>query len=468
MIHRQAFAALREHYAAGTLSPVAVAESALAHARAVDAELNAFALIDEGRALSAAAAAQARWRAGQQLSPIDGMPMTVKEFAAVAGWPTRRGSLTTSSAPAAASTVFVQRLEAAGAVLLGKTRAPEFNWKGVTDSPGFGITRNPWNPALTPGGSSGGCAAAVAAGVVRVSIGSDAGGSVRIPAAFCGVAGLKPSFGRIPVAPLPAAFFNIVHSGPIAAGIADLIDVYQVVAGPSAQDWTSTGLDTSFALPAVQGLRIGVLDAQRWQDSDAFVQAGLRQVAALLEGAGSALRSVDYDIRAASAPAELLYRFGCAAVVDALPEAERAKLDPGLVDFVQPARHAGLPGLLAALAQRDAAANRLNALFEDIDVLMLPTLPLLAFEAGRDVPRRHSAHGDWMGWNPYTAAFNGAQVPAISYPVWPPGSPLPVGVQFVAPKCREDRLLALAQWLEARLPIRTVGEAALTTEKAGP
>ncbi len=455
MIHRQAFSALREHYAAGTLSPVAVAESALAHAHAVDAELNVFALIDADRALSAAAASQARWRAGRPSSPIDGMPMTVKEFAAVAGWPTRRGSLTTSSVAATASTVFVQRLEAAGAVLLGKTRAPEFNWKGVTDSPGFGITRNPWNPALTPGGSSGGCAAAVASGVVRVSIGSDAGGSVRIPAAFCGVLGLKPSFGRIPVAPLPPAFFNLVHSGPIAAGAAELNDVYRVVAGPSTQDWTSIGLDASFAPPAVPSLRIGVLDARRWQDSEAVVQAGLRQTAALLAREGVELCEVDYDIHAASAPADLLYRFGCAAIVDALSENQRASLDPGLLDFAQPAQRASHADLLAALAQRDAAANRLNDLFEHVDLLMLPTLPITAFEAGREVPQAWPGR-DWMSWNPYTPAFNGAQVPALSYPVWPPGSALPVGVQFVAPKCREDRLLALAQWLEALLPIRSV------------
>ena len=180
-----------------------VARSALEHAERADPIINAFALLDCAGTLAGARESEERWRQGAALGPLDGMPVAIRNSPPCAAAP-RRGSALTSAEPAAAHTVFVQRLADAGAVLLGKTRAPEFNWKGITDSPAFGITRNPWNPSLTPGGSSGGCAAAVAAGVVRLSMGSDAGGSIRIPAAFTGTIGLKPTHGRIPCRPCPA------------------------------------------------------------------------------------------------------------------------------------------------------------------------------------------------------------------------------------------------------------------------
>src|SRR5690554_3363510 len=262
MPHRSAYSTLREAYARKAVTPVDVTRSALAHAQVVNKQTNAFALLDEPRALEAAQASASRWDAGEPLSLIDGMPITIKEFASVMGWPTRRGSVLTDPAPAVQNSVFVSRLEAAGAVLLGKTRAPEFNWKGVTDSPGFGITRNPLDPTLTPGGSSGGCAAAVAAGVVRVSIGSDAAGSVRIPAAFTGVLGLKLTRGRIPLVPFPTQFSGLAHLGPLAASADDLADVLDVIAGAAAGDWTSSlGNARPLALRGCEPekLRVGVV-----------------------------------------------------------------------------------------------------------------------------------------------------------------------------------------------------------------
>jgi aspartyl-tRNA(Asn)/glutamyl-tRNA(Gln) amidotransferase subunit A len=457
MSHRRSFQVLRERYASGGLSPVQVVESALDHAALVDARLNVFALLDHRRALLTAARSEARWNAGQPLSAIDGMPITVKEYAAVQGWPTRRGSLVSSDQLLTESTVFVQRLEDAGAVIIGKTRAPEFNWKGVTDSPGFGITRNPWNTALTPGGSSGGCSAAVASGVTRVSMGSDAAGSVRIPAAFCGVVGLKPTFGRIPAVPSPSAYLNVVHSGPIAACVGDLADVLKVVAGPSHRDWTSMGLAEATHTATVERMRIGLLKPARWSGSDVLVRAGMQEMLELLTANGLDVQEVDYDVAEASEAAALLYRLGCAAAVRAVAPGDRAKLDLGLVRFVHAAEQVRLQDLQAALKQRDDASNQLNELFEQVDVLMLPTTPIAAFAAGRDVPDGWVG-ADWMSWNPYTPAFNLSGVPAMSYPVWPAGSPLPIGVQFVAPRCREDVLIGLGEWLERRLPIRTLGD----------
>lgn len=456
MIHQQAFSDLRRHYRQGRLSPVDVARSALQHAERVASLTNAFALLDADRALAAARCSEQRWRSGQAIGDLDGMPMTIKEFAAVKGWPTRRGSLTTSADPAPESTVFVARLEEAGAVLLGKTRAPEFNWKGVTDSPGYGITRNPWNLDLTPGGSSGGCAAAVASGVVRVSFGSDAGGSVRIPAAFSGILGLKPTFGLIPVVPFPSHFSNTAHVGPLGVSSADLIEALQVAGGSSASDWTSVseGMEARHACEfPIEDLRIGLLSAARWNESDPTVRAGVDLVADVLRAEGIQLREVDFDLGGASAVGQKLYEIACAQIVWAIPAASRHLLDPALVACAEAVGEPNLQDYFGLMQQRDAYGTALAALFDTVDVVLMPTVPITAFGAGRDVPA-HWPDRNWFSWNPYTPAFNALHVPALSYPVWPAGADMPVGIQFVARKLHDRRLLRLSDWLEKRIPIR--------------
>ena len=457
MLHQKSFNELRSLYGSGAVSPVEVAISAIEHAESVNSRINALALLDRPRALIAAERSHRRWRAGTPLGYLDGMPLTIKEFAAVEGWPTRRGSAVTTGEPVPTSTVFAERLLGAGITPLGKTRAPEFNWKGVTDSPAFGVTRNPWNTNLTPGGSSGGCSAAVSAGIVRVSLGSDAGGSIRIPAAFTGLLGLKPSFGRIPASPIPSAFSQVVNTGPIAAGIHDLAEVMQVISGPSGRDWTSfTGstLDwvAALSLP-ITALRIGVLASARWAEADPEVKAGMDLVVKLFEGGGLQVVEVDFDVAAASEVGAIFYRIGCAAAIRSVPLAQRHLLDKDLIEYADGLDAVPLTDYLAACGRRDEYANRLAMLFESVDVLALPTVPILPFEANRMVPAGWHSN-DWMSWNPYTPAFNIAQVPALSYPVWPDSSALPVGIQLVAPRHCDDRLVAIGAWLEPFIPVR--------------
>jgi len=456
VIHQQSFAALRRHYRGGEVSPVDVARSALAHAERVGALTNAFALLDHERALAAARLSEQRWRAGSPAGDLDGMPLTVKEFAAVRGWPSRRGSRTTSAEPAPASTVFVNRLEAAGAVLLGKTRAPEFNWKGVTDSPGYGITRNPWNLDLTPGGSSGGCAAAVAAGVVRVSFGSDAGGSVRIPAAFSGILGFKPTFGRIPLSPFPSPFSSTAHVGPLGLGSADMLEALQVAGGASAKDWTSTDESADARAASeqpIETLRIGVLRSAHWDDATPVVHAAMAEVMTALRTRGFDVREVDFDVRAASRVGRDFYHLACAQIVRGIDAPARQLLDPGLMACAAAAEEFDLQDYFRFMQQRDVWGATLADLFDRVDVLVLPTLPVTAFGAGRNVPEGwHDP--DWFSWNPYTPAFNALHAPALSYPVWPGGATLPVGIQLVARKHRDRLLLRLGTWLEASFPIR--------------
>ncbi|MCJ0766184.1 amidase family protein [Variovorax terrae] len=453
MTHRQTYAQLREAFRTGDLSPVAVAESTLAHARQVDGDLNIFALLDQERAIHAARESEARWRCGKPLSDIDGMPVSIKEFAAVRGWPSRRGSMVTSEEPLGESAVFVQRIEDAGGVLIGKTRAPEFNWKGVTDSPGYGVTRNPWDRSLTPGGSSGGCAAAVTAGVVRVSMGSDAGGSVRIPAAFTGTLALKPTFGRIPLTPFPSAFHHLPHVGPIAASVSDLSSMMRVVSGPSVYDWTSMGLSDRQTDQPATGLRIGLLAAKHWSESAPAVVEGMQEAVALLREAGFRIEEIDFDVRGASAVGAFLYKQGCLSGLRALSEADLRRIDQGMIEFAHSVANASTSQILEMLQRREIHAGELSRCFDDIDVLMLPTMPVLAFEAGRNTPAGWPDE-DWMSWNPFTPAFNATKNPALSFPFLPRGGSLPIGIQWVAPFAREDQLLRLAAWFEDRQPIR--------------
>jgi aspartyl-tRNA(Asn)/glutamyl-tRNA(Gln) amidotransferase subunit A len=202
-LHSLNAAQLSAGFAGSAFSPVEVAQALLARIAALDGGINAFCLIDRAATLNQAQASEARWRQGAPLSPLDGVPVAIKDLLLTRGWPTLRGSRTIDpdqdwqdDAPA------VARLRERGAVLLGKTTTPEYGWKGVTDSPLTGVTRNPWNLQKTPGGSSGGSAAALAARLAPLAIGTDGGGSIRIPASFSGVFGLKPSYGRVPAYPL--------------------------------------------------------------------------------------------------------------------------------------------------------------------------------------------------------------------------------------------------------------------------
>src|SRR5687768_14489133 len=220
-----------------TLSPVDVTAAVLKRIEALNPALNAFNLVAAEEAVQHAKAAEARWMRGQPKGLLDGVPVSIKDIILTRGWPTLRGSRAVDAkgpwnddAPATA------RLREHGAVLVGKTTTPEFGWKGVCDSPLTGITRNPWNTAKTPGGSSGGAAAAVAAGMAPLAVGTDGGGSIRIPCSFTGLFGIKPSFGRVPAWPL-SPFGTVAHVGPMTRSVADAALLLNVLSQPDARDW---------------------------------------------------------------------------------------------------------------------------------------------------------------------------------------------------------------------------------------
>ncbi len=246
-------------FRARDLSPVEVTRSVLARIDALNAQINAFCIVDADGALAAARAAEARWGRGDPLGPLDGVPVSVKDLLLTRGWPTLRGSRTIDPAgPWPDDAPAVARLRESGTIILGKTTTPEYGWKGVTDSPLTGVTRNPWNLARTPGGSSGGAAAQLAAGLGPLAIGTDGGGSIRIPSAFSGVTGIKPSFGRVPAWPL-SPFGTVAHVGPMARTSADCALLLNVLARPDSRDWHAlpyAGTDWTVALHAgMRGMR---------------------------------------------------------------------------------------------------------------------------------------------------------------------------------------------------------------------
>ena len=247
-------------YRSKQVSPVEATQAALQRIDALNPSLNAYCLVDHERALQSARESEARWQQGAPVGALDGVPTSIKDLILTRGWPTLRGSKTIDpSQPWDVDAPATARLREAGAVLLGKTCTPEFGCKGETNSPLTGISRNPWNLAHTPGGSSGGSAAAVAAGMGALSVGTDGAGSVRIPAAFCGNFGMKPSFGRVPAYPL-SPFGSVAHLGPHTMSVTDGALMLNVLKRPDARDWTSLPPDNTDYLvglnDGVRGLRI--------------------------------------------------------------------------------------------------------------------------------------------------------------------------------------------------------------------
>ena len=286
-------------FARRQLTPVDVLQAVTERVARLNPGLNAFAVMNPG-ALQAAGESTSRWRSGRPIGMLDGVPCTVKDLVDLGGFPTRRGSRTTSAEPVPDDAPMVAGLRAAGAVILGKTTTTEFGWKSPGDNPLHGITRNPWNPAYTPGGSSSGAGAAGAAGFGPLHIGTDAGGSVRIPAAWCGLVGLKPTYGRIPQWPA-SAFASVSCAGPMTRTVRDAALMFSAMARWDLRDpfclpddprnWTD-GIEDGVA-----GLTIGMLNNPGFDAPvDPDGSAAIERAAGLLADAGAYVEQVDPNL----------------------------------------------------------------------------------------------------------------------------------------------------------------------------
>jgi len=448
---------LRDGFETGDLLPSDVTAEALARIERLNPALNAFQLIDAEGAGQAAALADARWRAGAPLSPLDGLPLTIKDTVDAAGWPTRSGSRTTSETPAQTDAPVVARLREAGAVILGKTTTPEFGWKGMTDSPLAGVTRNPWNTAHTPGGSSGGAAAALAAGIGVLAHGTDGGGSVRIPASYCGLYGLKPTFGRVPHHPQTSPFATLISSGPIARSMADLAALLMVMIRPDARDWYALPADATDydaivaeAPASLAGMRIAV----SYDLGGALIQPDVRdavaRAAAVFSDLGADVTEVGPLIAPLRERFERYWLAGFAYRTASIPEADRALMDPGLRALAEDGLKLSLSDYYAGAEARVALGNEMSQFHQHHDLLLTPTMPTSPPPVETVY---HSAQFDRFDRAvPFTLPFNLTGQPAASVPCGLCDQGLPIGLQIVGPRFAEATILKAAAAFEQAVP----------------
>ena len=451
-------------------SPVEVTRAILRRIDSRNPQLNAFCFVAPD-ALAQAAASEARWMCDAPLGPLDGVPISIKDLLLTRDWPTRRGSKTVDPAgPWTDDAPAVARLRESGAVLLGKNTTPEFGWKGVTDSPLTGITRNPWNPAKTPGGSSGGGAAAVAAGMGPLTIGTDGGGSIRIPCAFTGLVGLKPSFGRVPAWPI-SPFGTVAHLGPMARTVADAALLLTVIAQPDVRDWFALpydGADYRDGLDqGVRGWRIGYSPDLGHAAVDPDVAAIVERAARRFAELGAHVEPVTLDFRGVDEIFRRHWFTGAASLLRHFTPAQKALMDPGLIDVADQGARIGMLDLLEAAQQRAALGARMNLFHETYDLLLTPSLPLAAFDAGREVADVMKEKR-WTEWTPFTYPFNLTQQPAASIPCGLTSDGLPVGLQIVGPRHADARVLRAARAFETLQPTWVSVDAHSPTKSRAP
>lgn len=448
-------------YRRGELSPVDAARDCLTRIAEATA-FNAFMPIVPELVLAAAAASETRWRQGRPLGPLDGVPATVKDNIWLKGYPTRRGSKTSDTAAATADSPAVARLREQGAVILGKTNLPEHGWIGACHSPLTGITRNPWNPDVTPGGSTGGGAVAALLGLGLLHLGTDGAGSLRIPAAFTGVFGMKPSYGQVPTYP-PSALNVLAHQGPITRHVADAALMLSVIGSPDARDmtaWNSPPPDFTAGLDdGVRGLRVALsMRLGQTIKLDPDIEAGVRKVARLLEQQGAVVEEADPPLTGTDEMIRTMWWPTMAALADAAG-ARRGEMDPGLLAIAERGKRFTTQDYIAAYNRRAELHVAMQEFHQRYDLLLTPTMPLTAFEVGLVAPADGSYGGDWITWSPYTYPFNLTQQPAASVPCGLARNGLPMGAQIVGP-LRADALVLRAAWaVEQGLPMPPLSSA---------
>src|SRR3954463_10475453 len=447
-------------YRRGELSPVEVTRDQLERIEKVQPIINAFIIVDRAGAIEAAKASEARWQKGEPLGVIDGLGATVKDNVWLKGFPSRRGSLTSDPAPVKADAPAVARLGESGAVFLGKTTLPEFGWIGVCHSPLTGITRNPWNLDRTPGGSSGGAAAAALLNLGSLHIGTDGAGSIRIPAAFTGVFGIKPSFGR--VAAYPASPFSILaHVGPITRSVADAALMLSVIGGPDERDmtaWNTPTPDYRIGLDdGVRGLRIAWSPRLGYfKKLNPEVEAATAKAAHVFAELGAIVEEADPGFADPYEMIMTLWGAVSATVVAAAPEKDRARMDPGFLQMAELGKKYLVADYLAAYTARADIANAMARFHEKYDLLLTPQMPTPAIEAARVTPADGSYGDNWLNWSPYTYPFNLTQQPAASVPCGFSSDGLPIGLQIVGPARQDHLVLRAAGAFESARPFQFI------------
>ena len=444
------------------LSPVEITRAVLERIERLNGRLGAYVLVHSERALKEARQAEQSVMAREPLGPLHGVPVSIKDNLWTAGDRTTSGSRLLAHFVPTEDTPSVAGLRAAGAIFVGRTNLPEFAWRGSTDNPLFGESRNPWDLSRTPGGSTGGGAAAVAAGLGPLALGSDGAGSIRIPASFCGLVGLKPTFGRVPMYPAAGGNELVAHVCPLARTVRDVALMMNVIARYDPRDplaLPDDGVDylTACDEPLIRGddrrpIRIA------WSGNLGFARIE-PETRAMCEAAARAFADIGLKVEEASPelgdPSSILrtlYGGAQAGAHAARPPEQKAQMDPALVTYAEASAGLTVVEYLHAVAARQTLVDTLRRFFEHYDLLLTPTVCLPAFPLGvvgpREVAGREVTHLGWTLCYP----FNYSGQPAVSVPAGFTASGLPVGLQIVGRRGEDTLVLRAAATFEVLRP----------------
>ncbi len=440
------------------LSPVELMQACLARIEEVQPTLNCFCFVYADEALELAREAERAVMAGESLGPMHGLPVGIKDVTPTRGKTTTRGSKMYERWVPDYDALIVERLAGAGAIMVGKTTSPEFAYDSFTESPLWGITRNPWNSERTPGGSSGGSGAAVASGCVPLAEGTDMGGSVRIPASFCGLVGLKPSLGRIPMDILPTVFDTISHFGPLARTVGDASLFMNVTGGPDERDIMSLPEKLEFPVPPernVRGLKLALSLDLGYYAIDSEVESSVCDAAEALSECGASVAQVDLGWTRAINDA-WFDQWGVYLDVCFTEDLDkwRDRMDPQVVRLIETGREMDAVTLKRMEVLRTGLWHKLCTVFEEYDALLCPTMSMPAprvgmsdsdFQEGGDDGRYHGLD--------MTCPFNFVgQCPALSVPAGFSREGLPVGLQIVGRRFDDLTVMRIAAGLEEVRP----------------
>ncbi len=439
-----------------SLSPVELVKAVIDRAEQLNPRLNAICTMTFDAAIDQARVAEAMVMRGDALPPLHGIPTTIKDLALTRGVRTMAGSHVFAKRIPEIDHAHVERMRAAGMISIGKTTTSEFGWSGVSNSPLTGITHNPWKQGMNAGASSAGAAVCAAAGIGPVHQGSDGAGSIRMPAAFCGVYGIKPSHGRVPYYPMPQNGL-ISHVGPISRTVADAALMLQAIAGPDDRDMTSIDAPPEDYLArldeGIAGLRVAYSPDLGYLKVDGEVATAVRDAVEAFEEAGCRVEEVDPGWGDPIEMEHCLFAATIAMMWGGFEQEWGDKMDPGLVAMVRYGRQFSADEYTRAAGERLLYYDKVRAFFEQFDLLLTPSLSVAAFPADRLIPEHWEQHEwDWLRWAGFSYPFNLTWLPAATCPCGFTKDGLPVGLQIVAGRNRDLRVLQASRAFELARP----------------